>query len=415
MSPAPVQLPGSKSITNRALLLAALADGRTSLENALFADDTHYMVEALRALGFTVQSNPQAKRISVQGLSGRIPTSQADLFIGNAGTAARFLTAMLTIGQGKYRLDGEARMRQRPIADLVHALRQIGAQIAMAGESLPIEIHARGLRGGHVRLSGEVSSQFVSALLMAAPYAAAPLTIEVTGPLNSRPYVDLTLGMMTDFGVAVTPVGASVFQVAPATYRAQKSYPVEPDASAASYFFAIPAITGTPIEVAGIRRSSRQGDIAFLDVLERMGCGVSETPEGIRVEPAAELRGVSVNMRHIPDTAPTLAAIAPFAQTPTVISGIASARLKESDRISAVCTELIRLGVQVEEYPDGMKIYPAEQIFPATIRTYNDHRIAMAFALIGLRVPGIVIENPACVSKTFPTYFDVLQRATSTM
>ncbi len=413
MSPAPVQLPGSKSITNRALLLAALADGVTTLENALFSDDTHYMMEALRALGFTVQSSSQTKRVSIHGLSGRIPNPQADLFIGNAGTAARFLTAMLTIGQGKYRLDGDARMRQRPIADLVHALRKIGGQIAMAGESLPIEIHARGLRGGHVHLPGEVSSQFVSALLMAAPYAAAPLTIEVTGTLNSRPYVDLTLGMMADFGVTVTPAGASVFQVAPGTYRAQKTYPVEPDASAASYFFAIPAITGAPLEVAGIHRQSRQGDIAFLDILERMGCGVGETPEGIRVEPAAELRGVSVDMRHIPDTAPTLAVIAPFAQTPTVISGIASARLKESDRISAVCTELIRLGVQVEEHPDGMKIYPAEQIFPATVRTYNDHRIAMAFALIGLRVSGIVIENPACVSKTFPTYFDVLQRATS--
>ncbi|GAB4529511.1 MAG: 3-phosphoshikimate 1-carboxyvinyltransferase [Anaerolineales bacterium] len=404
-------LPGSKSITNRALVLAALADGVTTLEGALFSDDTRYMTEALRALGFQVQADPAARRITVHGLGGRIPAQNADLFIGNAGTAARFLTAMLCLGQGTYRIDGVPRMRQRPIADLVQALNRIGGQVVAPSGCPPVEIHARGLRGGKVSLPGDTSSQFVSALLMAAPYAAAPLMVEVTGRLNSRPYVDLTLGMMADFGVAVPPVRASVFHVEPGIYRAQGIYPIEPDASAASYFFAIPAITGQGVEVAGIRRNSRQGDIAFLDILERMGCRVSETGRGIRVSAGGSLQGVDVDMRHIPDTAPTLAVIAPFAESPTTISDIASARVKESDRISAVCTELIRLGVRVEEYPDGMKIYPADEIFPATVRTYDDHRIAMAFALIGLRVPGIVIENPGCVAKTFPEYFEVLSAA----
>ncbi len=408
MTPTPT-LPGSKSITNRALLLAALAEGVTTLEGALFSDDTRYMAEALRALGFRVETDPQAKRFTVHGQSGRIPAREADLFIGNAGTAARFLTAALCLGEGTYRLDGVPRMRQRPMGDLVRALNRIGGQVAASGGSLPAEIHARGLRGGKVSLPGDVSSQFVSALLMAAPYAQAPLTVEVTGPLNSRPYVDLTIGMMADFGVTVATQGEAVFHVEQGTYRARESYRVEPDASAASCFFAIPAITGGSIEVSGIHRNSRQGDVAFLNILERMGCRVTETRGGIRVEAGAALRGVQVDMRHIPDTAPTLAAIAPFAETPTVIRGIASARLKESDRISAVCTELIRLGVRVEEYPDGMKIYPAEEIFPATVRTYDDHRIAMAFALIGLRAPGIVIENPGCVAKTFPKYFEVLR------
>ena len=406
----PISLPGSKSITNRALLLAALAEGVTTLEGALFADDTRYMAEALRTLGFRVEADPAAARFTVHGLGGRIPASQASLFIGNAGTAARFLTAMLTLGEGTYRIDGVPRMRQRPIAPLVEALNHIGGQVTAPSGSPPVEIHARGLRGGEVGLPGDVSSQFISALLMAAPYAAAPLTVKVSGPLHSRPYVDLTIGMMADFGVTVAAQRESVFRVEPGVYRAQEIYQVEPDASAASCFFAIPAITGQSIEVAGIRRSSRQGDIAFLGILERMGCRVSETEGGIRVESAPALKGVRVDMRHIPDTAPTLAAIAPFASTPTVIRGIASARLKESDRISAMCTELVRLGVRVEEYPDGLKIHPAKEILPATVRTYDDHRIAMAFALVALRVPGIVIENPGCVAKTFPGYFEVLRR-----
>ena len=406
----PVRLPGSKSITNRALLLAALAEGESRLEGALFSDDTRYMAAALRTLGFQVREEPQAPRFTVRGLGGKIPARRARLFIGNAGTAARFLTAMLCLGRGEYRLDGVERMRQRPIAPLVQALNCIGGQVAAPTGSPPVDVHARGLRGGAVRLNGEISSQFVSALLMAAPYAAAPLTIEVTGRLNSRPYVDLTIGMMADFGVPVTLTGAATFRVEPGVYRAQSAYQVEPDASAASYFFALPAVTGHSVVVLGLHRNSRQGDIAFLDILERMNCRVCETASGLRVEPPARLRGVEADLRHIPDTAPTLAAIAPFAETPTTIRGIASARLKESDRISAVCTELIRLGVRVEEYPDGMKIYPAEEIFPATVRTYDDHRIAMAFALVGLRVPGVRVENPGCVAKTFPDYFAVLRR-----
>ncbi|NOY99584.1 MAG: 3-phosphoshikimate 1-carboxyvinyltransferase [Chloroflexi bacterium] len=405
-----VQVPGSKSITNRALLVAALAEGTTVLKNALFSEDTHHFVNALVRLGFSIQTDSRQAEMSIHGLGGRIPATHADLFIGNAGTAARFLTALLTLGHGEYRLDGVPRMRQRPIADLVEALNQLGAQVTAPAGSPPVRVQATGLPGGHARVRGNISSQFLSALLMTAPYAQQPVSIEVDGPLNSRPYVDLTLGVMADFNIAVSRQGYAHFHIQPGHYQAQPGYQVESDASAASYFFAAPAICGGWVEVAGFNRhTSRQGDLAFVDVLTQMGCRVDETADALRVTAPRQLRGVDVDMRHIPDTAQTLAAIAPFAETPTTIRGIASARLKESDRVSAMCAELTRLGVQVVEHPDGLMIHPAKNIQPATIRTYNDHRMAMAFALIGLRVPGIHIENPACTAKTFPNYFDVLE------
>ncbi len=409
--PALVTLPGSKSITNRALLLASLAEGVTHLENALFAEDTRLMAQALRTLGFRIHLHPTARRMTIHGLGGRIPARRASLFLGNAGTAMRFLTAMLTLGQGSYRLDGVPRMRQRPIGALAEALRDLGAQVQTADGFPPVDIRARGLRGGEAGLPGQVSSQFISAVLMAAPYAAQPLTLKVRGPLHSRPYVELTLQMMADFGVAAALTGESLFRVEPGVYQGQAAYPIEADLSAASYFFALPVVTGQAVEVAGVRRSSRQGDIAFLEILERMGCRIRETQAGIQVQPGPRLRGVEADLRHLPDTAPTLAAIAPFAETPTLIRGIASARWKESDRVAAVCTELTRLGVRVEERPDGMKIYPAENLRPARLRTYEDHRLAMAFALLALRIPGTVVENPGCVAKTFPEYFEVLRKA----
>lgn len=424
---ATVRVPGSKSLTNRALIIAALADGETTIHNALESDDSQRCIESLRRLGYVVETlhaspRSEAERdatsLRVMGLGGHIPASKAELFVGNAGTAARFLTAMLTLGDGEYIVDGDARMRERPIGDLIDALTQLGATIqpnyqlpiTNYAPHFPLKITASGLRGGVTHVAGDVSSQFLSGLLIAAPYAQSPIEIILKSELNSKPYVDMTIAVMQDFGVSVEREGHERFLISKQTYQAQNEYVIESDASAASYFFAAPAIVGGTVRVENISRKSKQGDIAFLDVLQKMGCEVKVEKNSITVGASCSpLHGVDVDMRDIPDTAQTLAAIAPFANSPTTIYGIASARVKETDRVAAMCNELRRVGVTVEEYDDGLKIYPCDTIRPATIRTYNDHRMAMAFALIGLRVDGIEIENPNCVSKTFPNYFETLE------
>jgi len=424
---ATVRVPGSKSLTNRALLIAALADGTTILENALYSDDSRYFAIALQTLGFDVSLDPENSRMTVTGLGGRIPGGKAELFIGNAGTAARFLTAFLTLGNGEFILDGEPRMRERPIGDLVDALTCLGANIAATSPLSPrerarvreifppLKITTSGLPGGKTRVAGNISSQFLSALLMVAPYAQNPVEIEVSTELNSKPYVDITLSIMRDFGVEVKRHEYSQFTIRPTAYLPVSNYQIESDASAASYFFAAPAICGGTVRVENISRRSVQGDIAFLDVLKEMGCVVTESDNSITVHRPSSIVGLDIDMRDIPDTAQTLAAIAPFASTPTRIRGIASARVKETDRIHATCTELARLGVQVEEHKDGMTIYPCStfkpsNLQPVTVKTYNDHRMAMAFSLIGLRVPGVTIADPGCVSKTFPNYFEELRK-----
>ncbi len=406
---ATVHVPGSKSLTNRALLIAALADGKTHLTNALFSDDSKYFANALKTLGFDIQLDEANHAMTVTGLGGKIPAKKAELFIGNAGTAARFLSAFLTLGNGEYILDGEPRMRERPIGDLIDALHQLGVEVEAKNNCPPVEIFAKGLPGGKTKIAGNISSQFLSALLMVAPYAQAPVEIELTTDLNSKPYVDMTISIMKDFGVEIERQDYSRFVIYPTHYSPLSTYVIESDASAASYFFAAPAICGGTVRVENISRNSVQGDIAFLDVLQQMGCVVTESANSITVRCPLSIVGVDVDMRDIPDTAQTLAAIAPFASSPTRIRGIASARVKETDRVSATCNELQRLGIQVDEYEDGMTIYPCQTFQPANIQTYNDHRMAMAFALIGLRVDGVVIENPACVSKTFPNYFEVLE------
>ena len=405
---ATVRLPGSKSLTNRALLISALANGRTQLKNALFSDDSCYFANALGTLGFEVQLDEPHLEMTVTGLGGDIPSRNADLYIGNAGTAARFLSALLTLGHGEYVLDGDSRMRQRPIGDLIHALAGLGARLEATNYCPPVKIMGSGLRGGKTRVAGDISSQFLSALLMIAPYAKSPVEIEVTGELNSKPYVDMTLSVMSDFGINVERHEYQRFVVYPAVYVGTRDYRIESDASAASYFFATPAICGGTVRVEGISRESIQGDMAFLDILQQMGCTINERDRSVAVTGTNRLAGVDVDMRDIPDTAQTLAAVAPFASSPTRIRGIASARVKETDRIHATCTELARLGVRVDEHDDGMTIYPCQTLKPAVIQTYNDHRMAMAFALIGLRTEGVSIENPSCVSKTFPAYFAVL-------
>jgi 3-phosphoshikimate 1-carboxyvinyltransferase len=431
---ASVRVPGSKSLTNRALMVAALADGTTLLTNALFSDDSLYFAESLRRLGFTVHLESEADRkgsppsMAVTGLGGRIPAARADLSIGNAGTAARFLTAMLTLGNGTYSVDGDARMRQRPMRDLVTALEQLGAEITQPVSKeqsthantpiakLPFTIQARGLQGGRADIAGDTSSQFLSGLLLTAPYAQHAVELVVVGGLSSKPFVDMTLAVMTDFGVQVERDGYNRFFIPPQRYHSPGTYAIECDATAASYFFAAAAICGGTVRVEGTTRPSKQGDLAFLDVLAQMGCGVVDGPDWVAVTDSpgspglSSLRGVTVDMRDMSDTAQTLAAVAPFASTPTTIRGIASARLKETDRVAAICTELTRLGIRVDEHPDGLTVYPCRDIRPAEIQTYDDHRMAMAFSLIGLKIPGITILDPGCVSKTFPGFFEVLAR-----
>lgn len=411
-----VRVPGSKSLTNRALLIASLAKGQTCLTNALFSDDSYYFAHALEALGFDIQLDEANHEMTVTGLGGNIPAKKAELFIGNAGTAARFLSAFLTLGNGEYILDGDTRMRERPIGDLIKALTQLGAKLEAKNNCPPVRISASGLPGGKTKIAGHSSSQFLSALLMVAPYAKSPIEIEVTTELNSKPYVDMTIAIMQDFGVEIQRNAYEYFTIPLTNYELpisslqslNSTYAIESDASAASYFFAAPAICGGTVSVKNISRNSKQGDIGFLDVLQQMGCTINEGTDLIEVIGTETLSGVEVDMRDIPDTAQTLAVIAPFASAPTRIRGIASARVKETDRVHATCTELARLGVGVEEHEDGMTIYPCEEIQPAIIQTYDDHRMAMAFSLIGLRVPGIEIENPSCVSKTFPNFFEVL-------
>ena len=419
---ASVRVPGSKSLTNRALLISALAKGKTKLTNALFSDDSLYFAQALQTLGFDVQLDEASHEITVTGLGGEILVRQAGIYIGNAGTAARFLTAFLKLGFGQYIIDGDSRMRERPIGDLVEALNQLVEKDKPVITDpwqlvpdysyicLPLMITGLGLYGGKARLRGNISSQYLSAILMVAPYAQSPVEIELTTELNSKPYVDMTIAIMQDFGLEVERDNYSRFTIQPSYYSPVTKYPIESDASSASYFFAAPAICGGTVKVKNISRNSKQGDIAFLDILAQMGCTVEEYDNCVRVTGHSQLKGIEIDLRDIPDTAQTLAAIAPFATSPTRIRGIATARVKETDRIHATCTELARLCVQVEEHEDGMTIHPCQTFQPSNVQTYNDHRMAMAFSLIGLRFDGVTIENPACVSKTFPNFFDVLKQ-----
>jgi len=403
---ASVRPPGSKSITNRALVCAALADGATTLLGALDSEDTRVMVDALRALGIRVQADATRGELRVTGTAGQIPAGCADLYVANSGTTVRFLTAMLSVGHGTYRLDGTPRMRERPIQDLIDALQTLGVQIRSEADTgcPPVFIESSGLSGGAVRIRGDVSSQFLSGLLIAAPYATSDLEIRIDGVLVSKPYIEMTLAVMRQFGVTADATqDRSQFRIqAPRTYQGQ-TYSIEPDASAASYFWAAAAICGGQVTVAGLNRSSLQGDIEFCDCLERMGCNVEYGPQGTTVT-GGPLVGIDVDMNGISDTVQTLAAVALFAKGTTHVHGVGHIRHKETDRIAALATELRKLGALVDERPDGLSITPAA-LHGAAIDTYNDHRMAMSLSLVGLGTRGVRINDPGCTAKTYPGFF----------
>jgi 3-phosphoshikimate 1-carboxyvinyltransferase len=361
-----------------------------------------------------VQADEGARAFAVDGVDGRFPAREATLAIGNAGTAARFLTAAVTLGEGEYVVDGSPAMRKRPIQPLLDGLRALGADaVSRDGTGCPpVLVRARGLDGGRARMRGDISSQYFSAVLMAAPYARQDVEIEVEGELVSAPYVTMTLSTMAAFGVSAERDGDRRFRV-PAGQRYQgRAYAVEPDASGASYFFAAAAVTGGRVVVPRLGSASAQGDLGLLDVLARMGCDVSVEPASVTVRGPARLRAVEADFTRMGDVATTLMAIAPFADGPVTVRGIAQTHFEESDRPVAAATELRRMGLRVDSDWDSVTIHPGPPQ-PCDVQTYDDHRIAMSFAVTGLRAPGIRIADPGCVSKTFPEYFDVLRRLTA--
>ena len=401
---ASVEVPGSKSVTNRALVVAVLAEGRSRILNPLFSDDSYWLMDALVRLGFEVRADREGGEVEILGLGGRIPRGDVDVFVGNAGTVARFLPPALALGPGPYRLDGVPRMRERPVGDLVRAMRGLGAAVGYANEEgrFPLLVEGGGIPGGTASVEGSKSSQFLSGLLMAAPCAKDGVTLKVEGELVSRPYVGITTGVMRSFGVDIEERDG-IFEIHPSTYGA-RDYPVEPDASGASYFMAAAAVTGGRVVIPGLGASSPQGDLRFAEVLRRMGCGVEIREDRVEVRGPQRLRGVEVDMNPFSDTMITLAAIAPFADGPTTIRNVEHTRHQETDRISATATELTRLGAKVQEHQDGIHIIP-RRVRPTSISTYDDHRMAMGFAVTGLVTSGIRIQHPACVTKTFPEYF----------
>ena len=412
---ASIRVPGSKSLTNRALAIAAMADGSSTLSGALDSEDTRVMVKALEALGIAVVHDTDSAQVHVEGCGGRIPVRQASLNVANSGTSLRFLTAMLATGVGTYQLDGTSRMRERPVADLLAALRDLGV-IARSDRGTgcpPVTIEAHGLDGGFCTVRGDVSSQFLSGLLMACPYARDTVTVEVRGVLVSRPYVSMTLAVMEAFGVEAGNREFRRFDIAPAHYRG-RGFAIEPDASAASYFFALAALTGGTITVLGLGHSSLQGDLAFVDVLEQMGCVVNRQPDRTIVT-GGPLRAVDLDMNAISDTVMTMAVLALFTDGVSRIRNVGHIRHKETDRIAALAAELRKLGARIDELADGLVIEPPALLLPrpARINTYDDHRMAMSFALAGLKIPGVTILDPGCVAKTYPGFWKDLEAVRS--
>jgi 3-phosphoshikimate 1-carboxyvinyltransferase len=405
---ATIKVPGSKSLTQRALIAAALAQGPSLLLDPLASEDTAYTMSALALMGIAIDTaNPESWR--VDGAGGRILPPGQDIFLGNNGTATRFLTSVAALGHGHFHITGNERMAHRPISPLISALRGWGVDIQSdAGTGCPpLTIEASGLRGGRTVLPEGKSSQYLSSLLLVAPYAAEPTELEVQGDILSQPYVRMTLAVMESFGVpAEAAADLTSFRVPRGCYQG-RTYAIEGDASSASYFWAAAAVTGGRVTVANVPLPSLQGDAALLSSLERMGCLVVHDQTGITVSGAAPLRGIEVNMGDMPDVAPTLAVVAAFAQGSTIIRNVGHLRIKECDRLSAVVTELRKLGAVVEEEADRMIIHGSggDNLHGATIATYDDHRMAMSFAVAGLRLSHVTIDGEDCVSKSFPDFW----------
>lgn len=408
-----IRVPGSKSITNRALFISAFCDGKSLLKNVLFSDDTVAFIDSLEKLG--IKTLIRGNTVSVNGTGGMIPKDHASINVESAGTAARFLTAALGLSHGTYMINASDQMKKRPMKPLFDALSHMGSFIEYteAEDHLPVYIGAGDSLHSEVCVDSDISTQFLSALLLSAPLVTdktgRDMVIHVEGTRAEGAYVRMTREVMKSFGVEVKAEQGG-FRIPKGERYIPGEYNIEPDVSAACYFYAAAAVSGGRVTVEGVKKDSLQGDIRFLDVLERMGCSYEETGCGILLKgpEGGELSGIDVDMRDFSDQTMTLAAIAPFCSSPVTIRNVGHIRKQESDRISAICTELSKLGIKTEEYEDGLKIYPGE-VSPGIVETYNDHRIAMAFSLTGLMAGGIVIDNYECCSKTFGDYFNVLE------
>lgn len=398
-----VTVPGSKSYTNRALLVAALADGVSHLEKPLVSDDTKYMIRALKGFGIEVGEEPNA--FIVSGKAGKLIAPEEEIFVGNAGTAMRFLTTFSALVKGKVHLDGDERMRERPLADLLKCLGQMGIKAIPVNQNgcPPIEIEGEGVPGGEVTLLGNKSSQYLTSLLLSAPYFKNDTSIFIEGDLTSKSYADITLDIMQTFGVTAENDSYEKFSVQAGQVYEPQTYMIEGDWSSASYFLAAAAVTGGNITLSGVYPNSVQGDAQFPAVLEKMGCKVKKNADSLQLI-GNSLKGITINMNNMPDAVQTLAVIALFAKGQTVIEGIGNLRIKETNRIEALANELGRLGAEVEAGEDFLIIKPGEYQ-GAEIETYNDHRMAMSFAVAGLKIPGVKIKNPKCVEKSFPKFF----------
>ncbi len=406
-----VSVPGSKSITNRALLLATLADGVSTLDGVLFSDDSRHFLSCIQSLGFETHVEEDNRQISVTGLGGSVPRSEANLFVGSAGTAARFLTAYLGTAKGTYHMDASAQMRRRPMAPLLASLRELGCGISWEGVEgfFPFTLNSHGFGCEEITVDIKHSSQFLSALLIAACLAGHDMKIRVKGT-HGMAYIRMTETMMAQFGVKIHHPSPDCFVIPSGQRYHARNYQIEPDVSAACYFYAMAPLLHIPVLVRHVSSDSMQGDLAFLHVLETMGCTIEEKKEGILLLPPKNRTypGVDVDLSACSDQAITLAALAPFASSPTVIRNIGHIRYQESNRMAAIVTELTKMGISCHETEQDLVIHPGTPS-PCCIDTYDDHRMAMGFSLIGLRAPGIVIRDPLCCRKTFETYFDVLE------
>jgi 3-phosphoshikimate 1-carboxyvinyltransferase len=409
-----VRMPGSKSITHRALITAALADGRSLLKSFLSCEDTLFTLNALTGMGVDIKD--EGDNISVAGTGGRFagPSEKKEIFLGNSGTSYRLLLSLAALAESEFILTGSTRMQERPVGDLVEALNRLGADISYINREgyPPVAVKPSGLKGGRVEVPGNISSQYISSLLLAGPYASEGIEIEITGRLVSRPYVDLTLDVMRSFGIEVTHKNYQHFSVNPGRRYSPRDFTIEGDVSSASYFWGAAAITGGMIITENIHpMKTVQGDIAFLDILEQMGCSVGRSEDSVAVT-GGRLRGIETDMGSMPDVVPTLAAVALFAEGRTVIRNVRHLRYKESDRISDTACELRRIGGQVEELEDGLVIYGGHKLSGADINPHNDHRLAMSLAVAGIKVPGIRITDEHCVNKSFPLFWEMWDKLT---